>query len=122
MTKKQTKQPLAPDALEKQESLTLQRLISLYDSKRFEPASPRPPANFVDMMNWVALEFGNSLKDQTRLNKFVHNRIIIDGQFLQFCEERKIGIECLYKDSIISWKTEHKHVFTFCLIRQRLLL
>ena len=41
------------------------------------------------------------------LNKFVHNRIIIDGQFLQFSKENNIVIECLYKDSLVSWNTEN---------------
>jgi SpoVK/Ycf46/Vps4 family AAA+-type ATPase len=58
-------------------------------------------------MNWTSKEFSGALKDTTLLNKFVHNRIIIDGQFLQFCEESGITVECLYKDSIISWKTDH---------------
>jgi SpoVK/Ycf46/Vps4 family AAA+-type ATPase len=39
----------------------------------------------------------------------VHNRIIIDGQFVQFCKENDITIECIYKDSIVSWKTEHEY-------------
>jgi SpoVK/Ycf46/Vps4 family AAA+-type ATPase len=58
-------------------------------------------------MNWTEEEFGDSLKDQLRLEKFVHNRIIVDGQFMQFCEEKKVSVECIYKDSAISWKTEH---------------
>ena len=68
---------------------------------------PRPSANFIDLMDWTLNQYKVALKDQQGLNKFVHNRIIIDGQFLQFCEEHKVSVKCLYKDSVISWKTEH---------------
>jgi ATPase family protein associated with various cellular activities (AAA) len=105
---KKNKQYLSPDLMEEQESLSPDRLKKLYDTCRVVPNKPRPPANFIDMMNWAMEEFGPSLKDQFHLNKFVHNRIIIDGQFLQFCEERGIKITALFRDSTISWKTERK--------------
>jgi len=86
----------------------LERLIQ-FEPKPMQFVSPRPTANFIDLMNWVDAEFSaklsNSLGGSYR-NKFVHNRIIIDGQFMQFCEEQDITIECLYKDSVISWKTD----------------
>lgn len=101
---------LTPDALEKQEHLSTERLLKLDLGKDLHtPVSPRPSANFIDLMNWVATEFSSSLQDQTDLNKFVHNRIIIDGQFLKFCEENKISVKCLHKDSLISWKTDHNY-------------
>ena len=99
---------LTPENMENQENLSLARLTSLSptsDGPRV--GNPRPTANFIDLMNWAATEFAHYLRDKTTLNKFVHNRIIVDGQFLQFCEERKVTVECLYKDSIISWKTDH---------------
>ena len=98
---------LTPLNMEAQEHLSLQRL------KKLQPVpinvvfnGERPTANFIDLMNWAEETFSLYLKDQKDINKFVHNRIIIDGQFLQFCEERDIDISCLYKDSIVSWKTE----------------
>lgn len=106
---KPVEQYLMPEEMEKQEHLSLERLAGLFDWNNIVPTTPRPPANFIDLMNWVLLEFGKSLKDQHRLNKFVHNRIIIDGPFLQFCEERKVKIECLFQDSTISWKTDHNY-------------
>jgi hypothetical protein len=104
----QTEQYLAPEDMETQETLDVQRLNNLYpkSDRYFNPAG-RPPANFIDLMNWTMSLFQDALKDQTNLNKFVHNRIIVDGQFMRFCEERKISIECLHKDGVISWKTEH---------------
>jgi SpoVK/Ycf46/Vps4 family AAA+-type ATPase len=59
-------------------------------------------------MNWAVTNFSNSLKDQINLNKFVHNRVLIDGQFLHFCKEKDVSVECLYKDSVISWKTDNQ--------------
>src|SRR6185436_401285 len=67
----------------------------------------RPTANFIDLMNWVMHSFSSYMKDQENLNKYVNNRIIIDGQFLTFCKETGVDVSCLYKDSIISWKTDH---------------
>lgn len=102
---------LTPENMESQEDLSIQRLSKLapltgkYQTK--EIIASRPTANFIDLMNWTLTNFGSALKDSAYLNKFVHNRIIVDGQFLQFCEERKVTVECLYKDSLISWKTEH---------------
>jgi len=97
---------LTPQDLEKQEHLSLQRLAKLEPSGDLL-LSVRPPANFIELMNWTLENFGSFLKDQTRLNKFVHNRIIIDGQFMQFCEQNNVTVECLFKDSNISWTTDH---------------
>jgi hypothetical protein len=97
---------LSPKDLEGQENLSLLRLQEM-SVKLGTIAEPRPTANFIDLMNWVRDQFQFSLKNTSGLNKFVHNRVIIDGQFLSFCEERNIKVECLYKDSIISWKTDN---------------
>lgn len=101
---------LTPEMLEEQEHLSKQRLAAL------EPVSgyptdpngmPRPEANFIDLMEWTVGNFQEALKDKKNLQKFVHNRVIIDGQFMKFAEENGIKVTCLYKDSIISWETEH---------------
>lgn len=102
---------LTPEDMEKQEHLSLHKLANLDPSTVKYPCTnePRPTANFIDLMNWTMANFSLALKDQAYLNKFIHNRIVIDGQFLQFCETRNIKVECLYKDSIISWSTDHKY-------------
>src|SRR5208282_787769 len=103
-------QYLAPEDMENQEHLSAQRLSALVPkgdnrkSFRLGELRQRPSANFIDLMNWTEEEFSGSLKDQVKLEKFVHNRIIVDGQFMQFCEEKKVSVECIYKDSAISWK------------------
>lgn len=99
---------LTPETMEEQEHLSLQRLKNLSVKRDFDiDESTRPPANFIDLMGWTERNFAPVLKDGKNLNKFVHNRVIIDGQFLHFCELRGIKVECLYKDSAISWKTDH---------------
>ena len=97
---------MIPSDLEKQEHLS-QDILSIISSNNIQPTSDRPAANFIELMEWTQRNFSQALKSTTNLNKYVHNRIIVDGQFLKFCEEKKVTVECLYKDSIISWKTEH---------------
>jgi hypothetical protein len=99
---------LSPEDMEIQENLSMERLKKLTPIDfKMDDALIRPPANFIELMNWSAKQFGNALKSNVCLEKMVHNRIIIDGQFMQFCDERKIKVSCLYKDATVSWKTEH---------------
>ena len=106
---------LTPEDMEKQEHLSLSRLTNLEVDEMFNrhheidivtAVISRPTANFIELMNWTAAHFSSALKDEENINKFVHNRVIIDGQFLHFCEEMKVQVTCLFKDSIISWNTE----------------
>ena len=106
-TNSDTQEYLAPKDMEEQEHLSKKRLEALNPKYPDLADDARPKANFIDLMDWVLNEFKGDLKDQENLKKFVHNRIIIDGQFLQFCEEYKVTVESLYSDSLISWKTEH---------------
>lgn len=99
---------LTPEVIEEQEHLSVKRLQRLAEKRSFNiDLTSRPTDNFIDLMNWVEAQFSPALSGSSTLNKFVHNRVIIDGQFLHFCESRGISITCLFKDSIISWKTDH---------------
>lgn len=100
------KLPLSLSELEKQESLTLSRIKSLTPSRDIEPSYDRPTANFIDLMDWVVSQFSDQLSKNSNLQKLVHNRIIIDGQFLTFCEENNIKVTCIHKDSTVSWLSE----------------
>jgi hypothetical protein len=102
----QKEEYLAPEVLEEQEHLSKQRLAALGVVGCY-PIADRPTANFIDLMNWTIEAFREALQDKKNIQKFVHNRIIIDGQFMQFAKERGVKITCLYKDSIISWETEN---------------
>lgn len=99
---------LAPAELEAQEHLSPEMLTSLEPLKDWSIDEVRPTASFIELMNWTVETFGSALKqDKTPINKYVHNRVIIDGQFLLFCKENNIKVECLYKDSFVSWNTDH---------------
>lgn len=97
------KKYLSSSLIEEQENLSLERLKKLKSLNIGVSNDSRPTANFIDLMNWTEENFKSALGKKDHLNKFIHNRIIIDGQFLKFCEERSIEITCLLKDSIISW-------------------
>jgi AAA+ superfamily predicted ATPase len=96
---------------ENQEHLDRASLLAMIPTKVADRIvlSSRPTTNFIDLMNWVLKSYSPLLQDNVNLNKFVHNRIIIDGQFMRFCQENNVTVECLYKDSIISWKTEDEY-------------
>ena len=105
---------VTPENLEMQENLSLFRLKQLDcdDEREIEatdllPCASRPQSSFIDLMDWTVANFSSSLKDRVGLNKFVHNRIIIDGQFLHYCELTNITVTTLFKDSIVSWETDH---------------
>lgn len=99
---------LNPTEIEKQESLTLEFLnkISKPKLQKTDLISPRPQSSFIELVNWVQQNFGKEIDDESSINKFIHNRIIIDGQFTTFCEENKIKITQLLNDAIISWETD----------------
>jgi hypothetical protein len=96
-------------SLEKEEHLSLSRLKSIIPKYSNSDFTNRPTANFIDLMNWVRSNFSKELKDSTNLNKFVQNRIVIDGHFMEFCKSEKATISCLYNDSIVSWNTDNNN-------------
>lgn len=100
-----------PINAELEEHLSSVRLTSLAVNKTAKiPINydNRPKENFIDLMAWTEKNFSQFL-NTTTLNCFVHNRIIVDGQFLQYCENNKVTVEVLHKDSIVSWKTESEY-------------
>lgn len=98
-----------PLDIELEEHLSLTRLASLAvkSPKNVIDHQNRPKENFVDLMAWTSKNFSQFLNDHLEVNCFVHNRVIIDGQFLKYCDLNKITVEVLHKDSIVSWKTEN---------------
>jgi hypothetical protein len=93
--------------LEKQESLT-NTIIKNLNAFNSDYLENRPKSNFLDLMEFTLKSFQQHLKCKSldSVVKFIHNRIAIDGQFLQFALEKKISVNCLHRDSIISWKTD----------------
>lgn len=97
---KKTEQELA-----EQTSLTETRLKKcLTPDKIIEPGTKRPENSLVDLIHWVQDEF---CKDQLLSSSFLHNKIAIDGTFLCYCDQQKVDVKCIYRDSIASWKDDH---------------
>ena len=89
--------------LERQESLTA-KLIKRFENAPDELSTNefRPYSSFIELMNWVAYSHATG----PHVTKFVHNQIIIDGQFCTFCDLNNVKITCLMKDSVVSWRTD----------------
>lgn len=93
--------------LEQQEHLSKERLKSLIAKYNWDDTSSnRPRQNLVDLMHWAKNTFAEDLSVTDALNCYIHNKIVIDGGFLQFCDEHGVKVKCLMKDSVASWKTE----------------
>lgn len=100
--------------LDAQENLTIEKIKSIRSSDIVlnrslwvnSKLSPRPKDSYLELLDWVESNFAHHLGERP-VTRFVHNKIIIDGQFLQFCSENEIRVKSLYDDSIVSWKSEH---------------
>lgn len=118
------KKDLNEDDIEQQEHLNNERFKCLipkyewnYRSGLGDEKNPlninckhlRPVANLVDLMHFAKDNYNFDLKNKKNLQCYIHNKIVIDGSFLQFCEENNIKVECLMKDSVASWKTDKNH-------------
>lgn len=94
--------------LDAQEGLTLDKLKSLR-SELLVPdqvLKSRPKDSYIQLVAWVEDNFSKYVFN-SKVTRFVHNKIIIDGQFLQFCTENGLNIKSLYNDSVVSWKSDH---------------
>lgn len=104
---------LTEEQVEKQEHLTKQRLAALKPKYNHDyPASSRrPEANLIDLMHWTKQSFGADLnkKPLSGLHCWIHNKVVIDGSFLEFAEQEKVKVECLYRDSVASWKSDQNY-------------
>jgi len=79
--------------IEEEEHLSVKRLAELSVSNKYNLNIDhllRPKESFVDLMNWAKSNFSVVLNDKTNLNCFIHNKIIIDGQFLRYCDLNKV--------------------------------
>jgi len=117
MPKKKKEEPiqeLTQEQIEKQQDLSPDRL-KLFDPLIKSVVVARPKSSLLELMNWTKKTFGGYLFDVGFLSEkvdglqcFIHNKIIIDGSFLQYAEENKIKIETIYRDSIASWQVDQK--------------
>lgn len=98
---------LTEKEIDSQENLSEKR-FSMLKPKYESDFSSRPEANLIELMHWAKESFAKDLKSNTKdLKTYIHNKIIIDGSFLQFAEESKVKVTCLISDSISSWRSEN---------------
>lgn len=107
MTKELTN--LSEELIEEQEHLTKDRFVSLKAKEGWFRVSSaggaRPQTGLVDLMHWTEQTFGSELNNKD-LRCYIHNKIIINGSFMTFCEEIGAKIETLYTDSFASWQSD----------------
>lgn len=109
----EAKSPITTSELDSQEDLNAERFKILTHvggriAAGFKDDTNRPTDSFLELMVWaqkIAMGYHNDPANGG-YNRFIHNKIIIDGQFMQFCEERAIRIVPIYKDSLVSWRSE----------------
>ncbi len=95
--------------IEKQEDLSNKRLALLKPEIIWGSVPERPTHNLIDLMHWVRQNFAvdSGAPDALEHGCFIHNKIVIDGSFLEFCDQKGVKIKTLYLDSVASWRSDH---------------
>lgn len=93
------------DAEEKFSTSKIQTILKDARSIISRP-NDRPKDSYINLLDWVFVNFSKHLSSK-KVNKFVHNKIVIDGAFLLYCDEVGAKVKCIYDDSIISWRSEY---------------
>jgi len=104
------------EELDKQESLTPERLKSLTSTAVVAvrvagpfsaEVTPQPKSGIAALVNWTHDNFAYTYLQHVDKNiKLINNRIVIDGQFMHFCDIKKLKVECIHTDALISWRSE----------------
>src|ERR1700678_2399233 len=101
-------------ASKNRENLTTDRLKLLSIKEKSDITDfDRPKQSLIELMNWVENNYSQYLEDAQYLNKFLHNRIVIDGELMHFCDLNGIAVKPLYRDSFISWDAPHNEEHYF---------
>lgn len=89
--------------ISKQESLTPERLKAI--AAGYTNLKDRPIDSLIEVIHWARRYIENitQMKDWV---PFIHNKISIDGAFLQYCEESGLRLEAVHTDAITSWNTD----------------
>lgn len=99
---------LSQKQIDDQENLTKNRFKILTPKCEWESVQDkRPKEHLIELMNWSKSKFKEELAVRKNLNCYIHNKIVIDGSFLQFCEEQSVNVTCIMKESIASWNSEN---------------
>lgn len=103
LKKYKTKTDLTEKDLEVQENLNLSRL-KLLRPKHIWSNENRPEHNLIDLMHWVRAKFTNN---SDKYKCIINNKIVMDGSFMEFCEQFGVKITTEYLDSIASWRSDY---------------
>jgi hypothetical protein len=91
--------------ISKQESLTIERLKSISVGYKAEGQS-RPEKSLIEIIHWAR----RFVENTTGINNwipFIHNKISIDGSFLQYAEGCNAQVSAIHTDALTSWNTDH---------------
>jgi intein/homing endonuclease len=89
--------------ISKQEALTPERLTRI--TAGYCNKENRPIGSLIEVIHW-ARQYVETITQQKDWIPFVHNKISIDGAFLQYCEESNLNLKAAHTDAITSWKTD----------------
>lgn len=87
-----------------QESLTVKRLQGI--AVGYNNTWVRPTDSLIEVMNW-ARTWVSEKEDKDDWIPFIHNKISIDGSFLQFCEETNVSVQAIHTDAVTSWQSDY---------------
>ena len=87
-----------------QESLTVSRLENIAAGYK-NTKLVRPSQSLIELMHWARIFVDKD--DSGDWIPFIHNKISIDGSFMQFCEESGIFIKSIHTDALTSWESDH---------------
>lgn len=91
--------------LSKQEDLTYKRLQSIIAEGGND--SKRPTDSLIEMIEW-ARKYVSNISNHNDWVPYIHNKISIDGAFMQYCDECNLTVKAVHTDAITSWSTDHR--------------
>lgn len=94
-----------PEQYQKQ-NLSVSKINKLKLKNNDIDDSDRPDSGLTGVSRWVKNKFDIFLKDKVNLNVFLHDTISVSSEFFAYCEDYGIKITALYKDSIMSWRSD----------------
>jgi hypothetical protein len=89
--------------LSAQESLTSKRLNDISVGYKI-PSEIRPKDSLIELIHWARRYIGAI--NPGNWTPFIHNKISIDGSFLQFCDEAGVSVEAIHTDAVTSWQSD----------------
>lgn len=87
-----------------QEALTTERLEKI--AVDYNHYHNRPTDSLIEVVHW-ARAFVEKIDNNGYWIPFIHNKISIDGSFMQFCEETGVNVKAVHTDALTSWDSDY---------------